>query len=1689
MKYIKILKHILNFSFLVLLLASCLPEQQVRTTDPTVNSGQTSNNNTDVVQETETLTLPETTNFLQLGTTKSTTTLNLFSDYTDTFLIRGNKVITFLKNKTQTSQSNFCLITNYPGSSGIGSKNILVTSARIRSYYNNVIKGKEYFLQVEPNNETVNQGDCLTVSLAAKLQTTFGTSNFAFKLSDICPSCNTNLPSTSLRLFNTSGVEETTADISFLFLNIVPSVGTSNEASPICTINANCTSIGFNCCLAGQCVNHGEVRSEVDKNSDKYKIAQQIVSGRPELITNYEDVFYACPLMVPTDSDNNQGENIDPVQQASDLFTELQNLYNCTTPQVDEFSICVNDYPNASDLMSSSPYLFSANNDDLTFSTFTPTGALNNIVQINYAGETLFKEKLLSTDTSVALDSSATLTTKNDSLTTPQRVSIQKSVPVNALNDVMSIYFKVDGTCEKLGSSLARCHKYYTQGQRSTPGRSSDHTSGSQSFTLPPYADTSFNVIVNIGESPVPEGTDTWSISGNTVVFNSSEFPIFDNQKMVITYFVSNNVAALTGSKEAAQSKIDSHCKCDPNKDACTLTPVKTLVAGIEKTTSFICTYPDPDVPTPPLQTTVFLNSKTVPHKFYDVNGVNYDLGDSASEDPQEGVKFEYTDGHNLKPNNVDKHIGFNEIYGSMNIDAASPQPPKVVNLDKGKTYDIFIDQGSFSTCLNCGSDYFSGMQKIFPNNFQYNGGGYLPDLVESRRRSNKGDYSADDFRFGRACFVPATMIPWTHRANSNLTTQRNDRQNAQHFLFANGYNKDWYGFDYGSVIGSFDGIKWFAIGNQRKIRAESKKLYLAVNAYFGDLTINNSFKVTVNEMNAVLNSGSLVRHDSDSDGAQCQKAHYCENDNDCITQVGYDYSCQNVSSFQTPWPQFDASGNEVSGSNPTSLLGLVGGSNGQVKRCVYRGQGSLCAQRNMNVNAVNSYTNSTLPALHTCSQNSYCADINQSEFNTKIARYAESPGSQNIQTFISDKTDTFGLGARILGRPFNYFGNEGVTSNLRVHFNALNVDGLCVPGKDIDNVNTLEEMNFINTTTRQADKITNIGRTIASTTLQNENFLAACPATDDDGDFTHFKNLSLNSTDHKRFAIKNNMSTNSLILPSLSGQNLFNDNSAQVQRLGYHKNSCLRAPGAKCFSDFECSPNSYISGKFKAISNFNGEINTAEQNFWEEELVCANSQERYQENSIYPNPVYETNEHKCCRETSKDFTYFSQPHENSTFKVVDNTGKPLIPGVNQDYNDPERYSRTHTVYDKLISDPTNYPSMVSAAPQPSSPLAMTLAKIKQYNTLHLNNERMCCTGHWTRKFASGTNGNNGGTKHTNTTLQNIPIVTFKSLSWNPNNVPALNAFPSSFTSQVDPFTCTTANYVTSDCEVQNINEGSNVEKKYLEWFSKFELIGIPQVLIETNNEVEKPLSTEAMDIDNDGTDDYEAQQDISALKLPIENTIKNVNVDGVIDATYDSKEYYSAASYDNFEIGGGKLKKVFSESEFKCCIPTGIEIGATTPESSCCTGSINGVSGPRRCCLPDFTDLSVYTNRYVSSEGAFFNGQKVSDSDIDPTSGYIKKEVVVKMAGNMCCSGKATFGSAINQYLIPIDFENKFANAKTRRWLYLENLDDDVDVGGGVSKYNIGLKWNNHVYCVPADFEDDSGSSGGSGGGGAVSN
>ncbi|MBD66599.1 MAG: hypothetical protein CME62_15410 [Halobacteriovoraceae bacterium] len=1701
------LSRTLSLLFLGLVI-SCMPQKfevQERipadTSEDSVVTDPIDNNDT----EGEIRTLPQSNNFLQQSSTSTLTTLNLFADFKDTFLLRGNNLISFLQEKIKTSQSNFCLVTEFQGASGTsGAKPIMVLSARIRSFYSSILNTQEYFLQMDANNKTMNQSDCLTVGLTNEILEEYGSSSIAYSLEDICPSCKINIKSESLALFSKDGTQIDDVATSHLFLNIIPAAGGSSGEINSCSNNSSCTDIGFNCCLSGQCVNHGEVRPNVSTTSDKYQVALELITNRPELIVNYEDVFYVCPEMVPTDATNNDDDEGDPTQQAADLLTELTDIYNCLNPVIDEISVCKLSFEDASELMSAGTHPFTAPLDDLTFSSLNPSMTGQNIAQINYAGKTYFKEKLFEGDTEVALNPGVgSFGTSNDDLNSFQTAHLQIPLPADATHDTLDLYYKIDGSCEVLGSSLARCTKKYVQAQNSTVPRSSDHTGGSQTFLLPSYADTSFNVVVSVGGANISQGSETWSLSGNSVVFDGDDYPIFDNQTVEITYYVSDKISVLTASKQAAQEKLNEHCACDPLEDPCNLTPVTSEVNGVNTVTSYACEYPEVEGEDIPLQETVFVSAKSVPHKFYDKSGVNYDLGEIGSAFEQEGEEFKYTDGNNLKPNNITNDIGFNEIYGSMNRDGASPLPPTVIDVDKGKNYDIFVDSGAFSTCLNCGSDYFSSLQKIFPNNFRNMGAGYFPDFVESRRQTNQGDFNADDFRFGRACFVPATMLPWTHAPNADVATQRQNRLAAQHFLFANGYNKDWYGFDYGSLIGSYDGVKWFAIGNQRRIKADGNKLYLAVNAYFGDLTINNTFKVTINETTSVVGSGTSIAHDLDSDGAECQKAHICETDEDCITNLGYDYTCQNVGSLVTPWPIFDSNGNEISGSTTKTIASLIGGTNNKPKRCVYRGQGAICEQQSHSVSSTNSYSSNSLAAFHACSSNTYCESLSENKFNRRISRYAESPKSQNVQSFITEETDTFGLAARVLGRPYDFYGEESVDSDVANQFSSLNVRSLCIPGRDPAAASTTEDANFV-VSNREADKIANVGRTMNSSFSQNENYFALCPSTDEDGTYTHLTSQLLNNSDHKIHAIRNNLSTNSLLLASFDRLNLFNDDEEPVESMGLHKNTCLRAPGAKCFSDFECAPSKFVAEKVKSLSSANGEISEAEKEFWEQELVCGSSQDRYTiltnntgSNVTVPDPDYDTTAHHCCREVDKEFTYHSQTHENSEFKVVDDAGNILIPGVNQDIDDPERYSRTHTVYDQMMSDPDRYPALVSASSQPIAQLLLTGDTIRQYNTLHLHNERMCCSNHWVREFASGSNGNGGGHKFGPSKQQNMDLEIFKPLSWNANNVPALNTFPASsgYDPSLLPYTCTPEDIFTADCEIKNIGEGSFTEQLYLSWFRKLELIGIPQVLIETNNTVFLPLTTEEKDYDGDGIDESSqasitsSGNTMSNLKLPLENTIKDVNTEGVADVSYNGEDYYSASSYDNFEMGSSKMKKVFSENTFNCCMPAGTAVGEADPDSICCTGYKESVedntiaSNQQRCCLQDFADVSIYTNRYVSSEGATLNGERVSDGDVDPESGYLRKEIVMEMAKTMCCSGRAILGKSIGDYLIPVDFDQQFQNNSTRRWLYLDSLDDATESCGGATKFKAGARWNDHVYCAPAAVADESCEGGGIGG------
>lgn len=1674
-------KFLFGLTVMVMMfIAGCMPSTVERSnlsapsTTTTGGSNSGSGNGTTVPPTTS---FPFPKSFFQESGVQSDSTLNILTSFSDSFLIRGQSLSTYLA--TINISSKLCFVVRFPQLTG---NKVAVLSAKIQSYNNLALQTTEYYLRVQPNNTVLNQSDCLSAGMLSMLNADFASPTPAYGISAVCSTCVTNQVSEGLKLYSFSGIILPQLNFDHLKIQVQPSGTTSSN---ICVSNSACMAQGYTCCLQGQCVQDGSVKNGVDTSSPGYLSAQNDVLSNPMRFTLYPDYYYICGTGSGIGTGTGNSDPTDPNYAAVELFKELQDLYTCLNPQLDEISYCPVKTTNAAALINPNNLAtppgatFFSGFDDINFSVGTPSIAssirANNIYEIRYGGQLIYQESTKTLETS----DGNLVPDMNDNLLGRQSVFIKKALPANALDSNLILKYKIDGSCERLSTNLARCSKTYIQGQSSTPPKPSDHPSG-QTFRLPDYADMSYSIIVKVGESIISQGPSTWSTSGQNIIF-SSGYPIFPNQKVSFQYYVTANVTILTQSRFAAQDKINTYCGCQ-NVAKCNLAPVTTEVNGVLATSNFICSYPQPTgLPTTPFQQTVYVSAKSVPYRYFDGNGVSYEQNNMTTAPAQELLEFRYTNNNPATPNNTSSFIGFNEIYGSFNKTSNQPKPPVVLEVTKDKNYDIFVDQGGFSTCTNCGGDYYNLVQKIFPNTFGMKGAGYRPDLYNSSRTNSTGEYRSDDLLFGRACFLPATMIPWTHTQGTDVATQRRNRLSAQHFLFSNGYNRDWFGFDYGSLIGSFDGVTWFAIGNQRKIKANSRRLYLAVNSYFGDLTLENSFTVTVSETLAIADSGSNVSTDSQSDGAECQKQHFCSTDNDCIRQIGYEYTCQNVSSVQTNWPIFDALGAETIGSQVRTISSIIGGLAGQTKRCVYRGRGAPCEQAS---SPASPYTNAGSAGMYLCSTNNYCAPLSQARFNDRIARFAVPPVSQNLQPGIP-ATDTIGQGARILGRPYKYYGDlaPGVTITSQLASN--NIDTICIPGKNPTSnaVTTYTTLSNTAPTTSvdSADRIFGLGIT---GTTQSPRFYMGCAATDSAGNY--FSSILPESTFPATSAsslvgpaVANNI-LRAHVSQSLSASYLNNttygvDNNIQplvttssgtVTAQGYQPNACLRSPGSACFSDSDCAASPFIASRASIINNWGIFANNpAEQAFWKEEMTCGNPEPK-KLNDGSNNPLFILKNNKCCRGNGKTLTVMSQKFTTDTFQTCSGSGELMIPGVNMSIGSPLRNPRNHVGADKIScysGSNTNpeFPALISPAENPST--SLTLAHVlKQYKTLDLMNQRMCCTGNWVRSFSDD---NGGGHKWGAGKIQNINKEIFKSIAW---LGPAAT----------EPFFCTADNAQTPACKMRNLSPQQ--AKDYLDWFHRFELVGIPQVLIPSPKTAAN--GTGVIRLSDDFTGTTGNQADVSNANIPIKNTMKPISneytgatpftttVNPDIGSALTSK-YISAASYLKLEMGSGQLKKVFDENKFNCCLPTGQEVPNGTTNEMCCTGTVTnqGASSELRCCLPDLADVSVYLNRYVSSEG-----RGLSDSAYDPETGYIKEPGTVcsmQVSKSLCCSGKAAYGYAISDLPVPTKeggVEGIAPGQSVKRFLYSSgNIDS-----GPASLFDAGLRWNNHVYCLPQSSE-----------------
>lgn len=1652
-------------------LSACMPESPAPRSDLSA-SGTTTTGSSGGGTSSEVLATfnGETRNFIELGSTRVYDVQSIALESADSFLIWGENVQTRIKALPFTSK--VCLLAEFKNTNP--SRVLVMSALRRRTILNTqstasgLVSTVAYSWIVFPGDQQRNQTDCLTTGIVNTKNQIFGTTTtLHYSLASVCSDCSNSPLSEGMRAHFDSGSVIPDLNISALKLRVQISTPQNGNGQG-CSSNSVCAQIGFNCCLEGQCVKDGAIKTGVDTTSTSFIQAWEDVQNNPTRFTIYPHFFYVCPTTIPTVPGDNDAT--DPAFASLKRFNEMRDLFDCLNPQFDEIGYCTKKFPNASVKIKSgvaADQVFTAALDDNNFSWANPLLNPHSIYALRYGEQVLYQEDLTGSNTPVVANSHSLTTGGNGRIDQAQNVTVSKILPSNALDDTLIIKYKVDATCVKLSSALARCSKTYVQGRQSNPPRPSDHGSSSF-FQLPHYADlVSFMPIVKVGDNLIAQSDSTWRVSGQGVLFT---MPVTTNQTVTISYYATPtngiNLDILTTGRTLAQTRVNELCGCGViGATNCNLAPVTQITGTTTSVTDYSCVYPPPPTPEPPLQQVVYVSAKTVPSRYYDINGAVWDNDSGASAPAQEGIEFRYTNSDPLRPNNITSYVGFHEIYGSFNKQGGSAKPPRMVNVKKDRIYDIFVDNGGFSSCDNCGNDPYSPILKLFPQSFSSRGGGYVPELRVSSRLKNTGLYRADDLLFGRACHVPATMLPWSHAENSSVATQRQRRLAAQHFMFANGYQRDWYGFDYGSLIGSFDGVTWFSIGNQRRIKASGSKLLLAVNGIIGDRTIDNNFKVVVSESISAVNSGSTVTHDTMSDGAECQKNHFCSNDNDCIAQLGYDYTCQNVSSITTPWPLFDTAGNETAGSQLRSLASIVGGVNGQARRCVYRGRGSPCE---INLNSLlNTYNGTNIVGYAACSPNNYCARVDgQARFNQSIARFASSPSAQNLLGTLGTK-DTVGLGSRIIGRPLDFYGNKAATSinsanwgftslvSLKDHLeNGANVDGLCVPGRDVNSSTYAEIHSRVPPTNDQeaADRMYGVGPAgkVNSLSPTNSKMLSMCPAVFS-GTFTHHNPLA-NLTDSALMAesVRQNQSSSLLDMTEYSSLAIFNTNSGSpATSIGYQRNACLRAPGASCFTDMECAPSEFIANKMRTLPSWGSFANNpAEQAYWKEELICGNPQPKTLLNNTL-NPTFDLKQNRCCRDNDKTMQVFTQFDGDTRF--LNCSGNvPAITGVNIPVNSAQRNPRNNVVFDIASCNPpeaSKTPALIAPTPRTDPAAAMDIQKIlNQFETFDKMNERMCCTGNWVRSFAPE---NGGGHRWGPGRTQNIDRTIFAAWSWYHDQ---------KFTTTLDesqPMACSADNFGTMACEIRSLTDTQS--RDYLNWIAQFELVGIPQALI--------TIPTSA-----NGLEKLVLETDQSNLETQGKPLDKTINEGAIRDVTDGSNNYISAASYGKMDVNSGRLKKVFSESEVNCCVPAGGTIPQSATANMCCTGTLTNEGGEARCCLDDFSDVTLYLNRYVSSEG-----RGLPASSYDAKTGYIKdpgQVFAIAQAKNLCCSGNIVQGNVIHDLFIPLQDGNRLPQAKSRRFAYrTDAIDNNSETGSIGDIYDAGLRWNTHFYCAPADY------------------
>lgn len=767
---------------------------------------------------------------------------------------------------------------------------------------------------------------------------------------------------------------------------------------------------------------------------------------------------------------------------------------------------------------------------------------------------------------------------------------------------------------------------------------------------------------------------------------------------------------------------------------------VPVYLAGALQTnaniTDFKCYTPQPPNPIGPITNlNVNVPNRSAPHRFYSTTGTSYDdiagLQSKPSPPTQEGDDFYYLDELN-KVGPINGSFNINSIIGKMTLDLSHALPAKQVTVELGKSYIISATSGYFTPCSQCVKDSWFQTFTAHPNTQRGVGlqaSGYTTSRDTYSANTTFGNY--EDTKFGRACYVPVTMLPLSHAKNSSLQTQRQTRLKTQAAFYINGYQRDWYGFNKGALIGSFDGVTWFAIGTGRRITATSTKLYLAINSSFLDLADKTD---TIVNIIPDFSANTAADFDYDPEisltdprqntAATCQKYHQCNVDADCVSQLGWEYVCADVSQTKTKWPLFDSDAKETVNQERTgSLFEILQStiSTSNSKRCVYRGQGAPCKAD------YTTLTNDANKKMLTCAPNFYCAKLDTNKFNDELVR------SPNELDDI-----LFGMDTNILGRPLNYVtANKSLATDIiaNIKYNASNGIGLssaeaddfgiCRPGRSLSTV----EVNAHSAAdvSKRTDYISQIGS--CNSALTGSTRFLTCPAFNDELNYIEDTAVDYNAqkqTQNSCGGEAKHTSTAVSAFKAIEGLSLLNLQNITSPTLV--QDACYRRAGSVCHSDLDCGPNKMHEEAVGTldIKYFGG--TEAEQSYWKESLICGQGTAVPALGSTNYFD-YKLSDNRCCREIGKDFTMYTQGPKSI---VPENAGTNETLVTNRfSYSNPvsaNRYSR-YTISKELINDPDAVPKVsATAEPEPN-----------QWKVINETGSQTCCGGGWIRKFADGT--------------------------------------------------------------------------------------------------------------------------------------------------------------------------------------------------------------------------------------------------------------------------------------------------------------------------------------------------------------